>query len=527
MEREGREASERRYGKLKTEIKSLRNDIAKLKKEKKALEKALANKERLFHSAPAGILVVQQEKIVEINGIALDQLGYRPEEVIGRNFLDFVHPGQRTLLKEIHKNRASGKVAPDQYDAKLLTRDGAARWCDVRVSKVRYNGRVAFVATLSALGWRKEKEKAALQSGKMEAIITMALGLIDEYGRCIATISENSKKLRAIFRSEDAVVTCLRDIDQASDKALLMTEKLACLAGRENEQNEMVSFDLKEVIKDAAATATREWEKARDENGSPINIKTYLRPVPQLNGDLDEIREALTNIIMNAIHAMPQGGDILITTEGNAGYAHIYVQDSGDGISDDAKDRIFDPFYTANGRGGTGLGLSLSYAIIKRHGGEIDVSSQKDQGTTFDIKLPVSRTKAGSGNSPSRKRIKEANILIIEGDDFTCELLSQLLKSKGCSVVSANSVPEGIGRLRKKRFDLLISEAPPPELHEANFLRKIRKIDRQLSVAFIRRPGDGNGSSSRRRSAADLTIWKPVDLNKAVKEITALLTGGN
>lgn len=527
MEREEPEVLERRFEKPKTELSSLRDEVAKLKKEKKDLEKVLGKRERLFHSVPAGILLIQQERIVEINETALAQLGCTPEEVIGHDFLDFVHPDRRALVRDFYRKRNTGKAAPDLYETELITRDRRTLCCEVMVNRVRHEGRFALIATLIPLDRRKEKEREALHSGKIEALVTMASGLFDEYGPCLATIAENSKRLRAIPGLGDAVLECLRNIAHASDKALLMTAMLDCLARRKNDQNNLALFNLKEVIEEAAALAGQEWKEGRDRNGSPIHIKTYLRSAPQIEGDPDEIREALLQIIANAVNALPHGGDVLITSEGNAGYAHVYVQDSGVGIAEYAKDRIFDPFYTADGRGGTGLGLSLAYAIIKRHGGEIEVASQKDQGASFDIKLPVSKMKTRSGICTAKKRIREASILIIEGDDFTGALLAQLLKSKGCSVVSASSRPEGLGRLKKKKFDLLVSEAPVLDLHEAGFVRQIREIDQDLPVALIRNQDGGRGGGSRRRSAADLTIWKPVDLNKAVKEISALLTGRN
>ena len=153
----------------------------------------------------------------------------------------------------------------------------------------------------------------------------------------------------------------------------------------------------------------------------------------------------LSYLVRNAIEAMPEGGHLYLSTEESAGYAHIYIQDSGVGIPARIRGRILDPFFTTKGSENPGLGLNLSRAIIQRHHGEMEISSKKNEGTMVTVRLPLAKREGQKKErSPRRKAIKNARILIIEEDPMIGELLLQTLESKGCRVTIAMSVAEGL-----------------------------------------------------------------------------------
>jgi CheY-like chemotaxis protein len=226
-------------------------------------------------------------------------------------------------------------------------------------------------------------------------------------------------------------------------------------------------------------------------------------------------------MIINALEAMPRGGDVYLTTEENGGFAHIYIQDSGSGIHEQVKDRIFDPFFTTGDSDKTGLGLSIAYAIVKRHKGDIEITSQKDQGTTALIKLPLAskarRPKTGSNKS----KIKNAQFLIIEDEDMVKELLSQILVSKGHRVEKALSGLEALGRLKRKKFDFVIAGFRTSDMNGGVLANKIKKLNRELPVALV--AGHDEGESLENESAVDLIIRKPVDLNRVVNQLLEAL----
>ena len=287
---------------------------------------------------------------------------------------------------------------------------------------------------------------------------------------------------------------------------------------------DIVPFRLNEVINSAIISAAPKWKEGFENYRKNIDLKTYMRSSCLVEGDPKGIQDVIIHVINNSVEAMPYGGEIHITTEENAGYAHIYIQDSGVGIPDRFKDRVIDPFFTTKGDDSTGLGLSLSYAIVKRHKGDIEISSLEDQGTIVNIRLPLARQPQRYKPTPDREKFKNAQILIIQQEDVVRELLSHSLTSKGCEVDTAMTGLEGLGKLKRKKFDLVIADTMAPYVDENAFLTKIRKLKNFLPIVLIRGNKGGDNFNRDIEQTADLNITRPIELNGLVKQITELLT---
>jgi PAS domain S-box-containing protein len=513
---------EKKVQKLKAENQSLKEKIALLRRDLNNLQKSQKKIRKLFHSIPAGIVVAQQGKVIEINETALDQLGCSAEDVIGRDFLDFVHPDFKAFERDLYKKRISRKSVPDRYETNLIAKNGDTLCCEVRVNKIRFNGRTAFLSKLTRLEKRKKREKELIRSKKIESLMTMASGLNREFTGCLHTICKTTKHLKALAESgHNRLLEGLEKIESATYKPLWITQKLESLTRAENDPSEAVLLDLKKTVRKAVEQVIPEVKDRQERLGVKMNLKTYLRSTSSVEGSPTEIQEVISSMIINALEAMPRGGDVYLTTEENGGFAHIYIQDSGSGIHEQVKDRIFDPFFTTGDSDKTGLGLSIAYAIVKRHKGDIEITSQKDQGTTALIKLPLAskarRPKTGSNKS----KIKNAQFLIIEDEDMVKELLSQILVSKGHRVEKALSGLEALGRLKRKKFDFVIAGFRTSDMNGGVLANKIKKLNRELPVALV--AGHDEGESLENESAVDLIIRKPVDLNRVVNQLLEAL----
>lgn len=514
----------KRNEKLEAENRSLRERLAAFTRENNNLQRSLRDNDRLFHSIPAGIALVQQGRIVDINETALGPLGYRAEEITGRDFLDFVHPDLKAFVSNFHDKRVSGKGMPAEYETELVTKTGETLGCDVRVKKIKLKNRMALLAHLSGNEKRKKREKELIQSNKREAIINMASGLKCELSHSLKTISENIKDIKEFGDSENkALIERWKNIESASNEIIDTTRKLDSLSRRENDPSDVVLFDLKKIVKNAVSLSNPKLKDLAERRKLTINLKTYLRSVSPIEGDPNEIQAMIINLILNAVEAMPRGGDLYLTTEESAGYAHIYIQDGGVGIPDHIKDRILDPFCTTKGGDGVGLGLSIAYAIIKRHRGEIEVTSQKDQGTILTIRLPLASEKQKSKSRPVKRKLKNAIILIIEDEHILRELLAQLFLSKGCRVVTVTSGLEGLHKLKRKKFDLVLADSKTLDVNGAGLVQKIKKMNRELPIVIMTGNEASDGIDKRKRSGADLVINKPLEMNKVVKQVTDVL----
>jgi signal transduction histidine kinase len=145
--------------------------------------------------------------------------------------------------------------------------------------------------------------------------------------------------------------------------------------------------DLCEVVRQTLEIVRPRWSQS-DLRGAPITVRQTLGPVPGVQARAVELREALINLVLNAVDAMPKGGSITLETRRDGGWAVLAVTDTGIGIPADVRRRIFEPFFTTKDSG-TGLGLSIVSGIISSYGGTIDVDSERGVGTTFTIRLPA------------------------------------------------------------------------------------------------------------------------------------------
>jgi len=175
------------------------------------------------------------------------------------------------------------------------------------------------------------------------------------------------------------------------------------------------------------------------------------------------LREAITNLIFNAVDALPSGGTIHLTARNEGDQVILEVRDSGIGIPDDVKSRVFDPFFTTKGDRGTGLGLSQVTAIVKRHGGTIELRSTATHGTTFLLKFPraaastrrAERNSAHVAVSDPKRRIR---ILVVEDEQQLARMASMVLTQRGHYVEIAATGEEALEHLAHERFELIVSD---------------------------------------------------------------------
>ncbi len=524
METRQRDALEKRLARLQAESLSLREKLTALKKENHQFLRSLKDHRKLINSIPASIFLIQQGKIVDVNEVAQYEFGYTAEELIGRDFLDLFHPDQRTSGRRMLRQWIAGQVAPDEWEVTLVSKTSETLSCDARVKKIRFNGRKAVLGSLTRLEKRRSLERERLRVQKMEALTTMARGLARHFSPHLEAITENTSALRALTASmhRDGM-TCLANIESATQELHQSVRKMNRFADRDHDPAAGHSFDLKRVVKDALALTAADLERATEDRGVPIHVKTYLRSVSPVVGDPDAIRDVLRHMIIHAAEAMPKGGELYLTIEQNAGSAHIYIQDTGPGISDQVKDRIANPFGTKKGIERDGFGLSLSYAAVAGHEGDIEVTSNKGQGTTIDIRLPLALQEPKPRTNLIRAKLRGARILVIEDEDITRELLSQLLLDRGFMVDGAVNIREGLKKLKRKKYDLIVLDARMADIHAAMIVRKFRALAPGIPIATLSDYGGGDHTKGMQAPEVDLVIARPIEMNRALEQVSEIL----
>ncbi len=513
-----------RFEKLKTENQTLKEKLVFSKRENNHFQKELRGRDRLLDSLPAGILLEQEGKIVAANREFLEDLAYASEEVVGHRLLEFVPPDLKKKVRDLHDRRLSGKKVPSQYELDLLTKVGERRCFEARVKKIRHNGRRAFVTNLTLLEKRKREEREQIESKKREALMTMVSGLTYKLSQDALVVGRDIQKIKEMVDSEPAGLNKTLDhVESASKETLNTIRRLESLLMSKDDPAGDDLVDLRKAVKAAISVINPAMKDFIETHKQEINLKTYLRSVPPVQGDLGEIRDLMASLILNAVEAMPRGGDLYVTIEENTGYAHIYVQDSGVGISENIKDRILDPFFTTKGKDKLGLGLSLSYAIVEKYRGEMEFTTGKGMGTTFAVRFPTARVDQAPKSRVSRKRAKNTHILIIESEEILNRILLEVFLSKGYRVVIAGSARQGLHMLKKKKFDLILVDSGTADMKRDAVIKKIRKMNGDQPMALITDRAVEDPPKPEEGSGFELIITKPLDMNRVLSDVEDVL----
>ena len=311
----------------------------------------------------------------------------------------------------------------------------------------------------------------------------------------------------------------LNIIEQAARDGAETVKRIQEFARQRDDEKLFASADINEIINQALDYTSMRWKNAAEITGIQFTIHKTLSPLPPLQGSASELREVFTNLINNAIDAMPQGGDITINTGTKNNHIVATVKDTGCGIPLSAKGRVFDPFFTTKGVESTGLGLSVSYGIVKRHKGSITVDSKEGQGTTFTIKIPLAEKghkQAGKVETAAKEQGK-ARILVIDDEEMIRSVLVALLRKNGHEVVDAPSGKEGIALFKEMEFDLVCTDLGMPGMSGWQVAECIKSINGRVPVAVITGWDVEISASEIKDKWVDLIIQKPFELTQVLK----------
>jgi signal transduction histidine kinase/ActR/RegA family two-component response regulator len=289
---------------------------------------------------------------------------------------------------------------------------------------------------------------------------------------------------------------------------------------RQRPSREFEIISIAELLKDACEMTRPRWE-ARSEF-APIRFALHADCTAHVKGDPVELREVLVNMIYNAIDAMPYGGEVRLTTQENRDRVVVHITDTGTGMGPDVKQRLFDPFFTTKGKAGTGMGLAVSFGIIRRHEGSIEVDSEPGRGTTFKISLPkVTATPAQAEAagpldavvSPSNDKVR---VLVVDDETHVREVLIEALEAEGCEVVSAQSgeIALALYDQYEGKFDAVFTDIGMPEMSGWELVTEIRDRSKTMPIAIISGWADAISVQTRNAVKADWVVAKPFDINK-------------
>ncbi|HYQ47684.1 MAG TPA: ATP-binding protein, partial [Thermodesulfovibrionales bacterium] len=226
----------------------------------------------------------------------------------------------------------------------------------------------------------RQTQEQLIQSAKLAAIGELASNVAHEINNPLTSIIGFTE----LSKEEDDVNMIRKSLDIIEKESLRARDIVKQLLGFARKKPlQLTEVMINDVLRDVVVLSASQARMAR------VRISEDYGNVPPTTGDIDQLKQVFLNVITNAVHAMPDGGSLTIKTSMQGEYILLRISDTGHGIPEDIKKRIFEPFFSTKKDKGTGLGLSISYRIIQDHGGRIDVESEEGKGTTFIIRLPV------------------------------------------------------------------------------------------------------------------------------------------
>ena len=383
-----------------------------------------------------------------------------------------------------------------------------------------YDGRGKIVGGLGHI--RDVTERNALeqelrQAQKLEAIGQLAGGIAHDFNNLLMGIrGYASLALQRASASDPVLRNNLDEISKATTRARVLTEQLLFFAGRRERRS--VAIDLNALVRDVKELLDGLVQQS-------VSIELDLREPAWVTGDAAQLEQVLINLGTNARDAMPEGGVLTIRTR-PAGTDHVQlaVEDTGTGIPDDVKPRVFEPFFTSKGVGrGTGLGLSSAYGIVAQNGGSIEFDSTVGRGTTFTITLPASAPALPEpipAREPAANEVT-ATILLVEDEPIVRDLIAAGLEGEGYTVIAKPGPSEALGYVEEGGvFDLVITDVVMPGIGGGEMVERIRSaVGSSFDTIYI----SGYPASGITLDQHSSFLQKPFELDELYAHVERVL----
>jgi signal transduction histidine kinase len=371
----------------------------------------------------------------------------------------------------------------------------------------------------------RQTQQQVIQQERMRALGTMACGIAHDLNNGLSVILGYGDMLLANlerFPLNSKARSYLEELVLAGCDNAKMVERLRDFyrprATREHRQ----AVDLNDVIEQAISRTAPKWQSEADAAGATIHIEKDFGEIPLICGAPDELREVLTNLIFNAVDAMPRGGRILFRTGATGNRLRLEMSDTGVGMSEETLRNCMEPFFTTKGKRGSGLGLAMSYGIIRRHGGTIAIKSTLNKGSTFTIYLPVPDEVIQSTDVEVELTVDPLRILVVDDHPAIREIVSAYLAEDRHTVETAADAREAMKKFRAEHFDLVITDRAMPEISGDELAASIKEIEPNEPVIMLTGFADLINETGRRSENVDLIVSKPArleDLRRAILEV--------
>ena len=388
----------------------------------------------------------------------------------------------------------------------------------------------------------RQAQQALIQQERLRALGQMASGIAHDINNAISPISlytesllERERNLSAEAR--DRLITIQRAIDDVAQTVARMREFY-----RPNEPElQQMDVNLNELVQHVVQLTRARWSDQPQRRGIMIELQTDLAvDLPDIRGAESEIRDALTNLIFNAVDALPEGGTIDVRTratisvsqgEASVSGVQLEVSDTGVGMDEETRTRCLEPFFTTKGERGTGLGLAMVYGMAQRHRAMLEIDSQPQVGTTMRLLFPISSAMLGSTIRQPALRMPDRSlrILIVDDDPAVIESLYRTLQDEGHDVSVAQGGQAGIDIFQRQQqtarpFEIVITDLGMPYIDGRQVAEAVRNAAPDTPIILLTGWGQKSVAESEHIPQVDRLLGKPPrlsELRAALADLTA------
>jgi signal transduction histidine kinase/ActR/RegA family two-component response regulator len=360
------------------------------------------------------------------------------------------------------------------------------------------------------------------QLEKLSALGELASGVAHDFNNTLAGILGRAQLL---LRTDDPekIRRGLNIIIKSAEDGAKTVKRIQDFA-RQRKDHDFQPIVLDQLLLDVSEITRPRWKDQAEASNTQITFDLQTKSNSRVMGDDSELREVLVNMIFNAVDAMPNGGRLTLSAEDKEGSVVISVRDTGMGMDADVRSRVFDPFFTTKGKAGLGLGLAVSFGIVSRHQGTIEVDSELGHGAEFRIVLPIAiveeiapvvehsspaPTNAVSPSIITSGRESQPRILVVDDEAEVRDLLRDILELEGCRVYLAEGGREALAMFDSREFDGVFTDVGMPGMSGWELAHEIRSRSNSIPIAVVTGWGEAVGSNEQKLAGVDWVVTKP------------------
>ena len=380
-------------------------------------------------------------------------------------------------------------------------------------------------------------QRTIIEQERLNAVGKMASGLAHDFNNALVPISGYAEMLLEhpdILRDLAKASKYLKLIMTGVEDAASVVSRLREFYRKREEGETYRPLSLNQMVEQAVALTRPRWRDEALGSGRTILVETDIKPIPKVLGSESELRELLTNLIFNAVDAMPEGGTIRIRTglreapvaDGAApGEPQVFLEvgDTGTGMTEEVRRRCLEPFFSTKGERGTGLGLPMVFGIVKRHRGILDIDSTVGKGTTFIVLLPPDTTQTREVQQRTQGPSGPLSVLVVDDEPIARDVLTEYLTGDGHTVQTAVNGRDGIEKFKMGQFEVVITDRAMPEVGGDQLAAMVKEASPTTPVVLLTGFGDLMNAAGEKPEGVDLVVKKPIRLG-TLREVLVKVT---